>query len=53
MSAAICRITPDLIAINDYSWLMSLADLLDNKNLIEELDDTTVSILNKYRSVTQ
>ena len=53
LSAAICRIIPALIAIDDYPWLMSLADLLDNKNLIEKLDDTTISILSKYRLATQ
>ena len=43
------RIVPGLVAIDDKPWLMSLADLLDNNNLVEKLDKITIQTLERYR----
>lgn len=43
------RIVPGLVAIDDKPWLMSLANLLDNNNLVEKLDKITIQTLERYR----
>ena len=40
---------PALIAVNEISWLMSIADLLDNSKLMEELSDASVQILSRFQ----
>lgn len=39
---------PALIAVDETSWLMSIACLLDNQRLRQMLNDTTVSMLYAY-----
>ena len=48
LAMTINEMLPALIAVDEISWLMGMANLLSNKKLVEALSENTIHILNQY-----